>query len=155
MILAIMIISIFASPTESMYAKEKQDTHEFILHYECRGWPTRLEAYPDYKGYSIGCGTPSYKGERITKDEAYRRFYAYVDTGVALVKRSFPNARGDQLTALVSLATNNHTCFTYFRKHGISEWIWREKCDNVKVDGKLKELAGLHERRNTEADLYF
>lgn len=153
-----MLVLLVYSSQETGYAREKENIdYAFILHYECSGGPTEknLTAYWDHKGYSIGCGTPSYKGEHITKAEALRRFYEYTDIRVLMVKRNFPKISAYQLTALVSLAANNGTCYSFFRKGDLSEWEWREKCDNVKKDGKLIELRGLHLRRNAEADLYY
>ena len=132
------------------------DTYDFILYYECRGGPNNknLTAYWDHKGYSIGCGTPSFKGETITEKEALRRFYEYTNKRVALVKRDFPKANKNQQTALVSLAGNNGTCYKYFQKYGIQRSTWL-KCDKVRKDGKLVALRGLTERRKDEVNLYF
>jgi hypothetical protein len=162
----LIILAIFASTLESTSYAENQDKkiqesvvnlYDFILSYECKWWPSEksLTAYWDHKGYSIGCGTPSYKGERITREEAMRRFYEYTEIRVKLVKKHFPNISWNKLTALVSLASNNGTCYNIFRKWQLTEYLWREKCDNVKKDWKLVELRGLHLRRNAEADLYF
>ena len=131
------------------------DLYDFILSYECRWWPRVLTAYWDYKWYSIWCGTPSYKWETISYNEAIERYYDYIDIRVRLVKKHFPSITGNKLTALVSLASNNWTCYWFFRKWQLSERAWRQNCDNVRVDGKLIELRGLHIRRNAEADLYF
>lgn len=86
---------------------------------------------------------------------AWVRFYEYSDIRIDLVKRHFPNANDNQITALVSLAANNGTCYYYHLKYGLSEYQWRNNCDNVRIDGKLVELRGLHDRRGAEADLYF
>lgn len=132
------------------------DTHAFILYYECRGGPNskNLTAYWDHKGYSIGCGTPSFHGETITEKEALRRFYEYTDKRIALVKRDFPKANKNQQTALISLASNNGTCYKYFQKYGVQKSTWL-KCDKIRKDGKLVALRGLTIRRQAEVNLYF
>lgn len=157
----ILAIALYSFPIESTsYAVTKEtpekrvNAFEFFKFHECRGGP-KLIAYPDYKGYSIGCGTPSYKGEKITEKQAYDRLEKYVNTSLEVVGRHYPKATYSQRVALASLHGNNNTCYQYFRKNGINEYIWREKCDNVRKDGKLVELRGLHLRRNQEADLYF
>lgn len=132
------------------------DTHAFILYYECRGGPNNknLTAYWDHKGYSIWCWTNSFKGEKITEKEALRRFYEYTDKRVALVKRDFPKANKNQQTALISLASNNGTCYSYFKKNGVQKSTWL-KCDKIRKDGKLVALRGLTLRRQAEVNLYF
>lgn len=166
-IVAVLAISALCNPIGTGYADNKGaekpkevvvDLHDFILSFECKGGPSEksLTAYWDHKGYSIGCGTPSHKGERTTRKEALRRFYEYTDIRVALVKRHFPKITGNKLTAVVSLASNNGTCYNLFRKGQLTEYIWREKCDNIRdKNGTLVELRGLRIRRNAEADLYF
>lgn len=149
-----LAISIGILPMESSYANDSVDVFDFIQRYECGSWPT-LHAYFDYKGYSIWCGTPSYKGEIITKEEAMKRFRWYVQKRIDLVQRDFPKAKWGQMVALVSLASNNGTCYKYFKKHWVNEYSWRNKCDKVKIHWKLKALRGLTIRRNHEADLYF
>lgn len=160
LLLASSIESTSYAVTSSEVSKPKEevvDVYAFIMDFECKGGPSEksLTAYWDHKGYSIGCGTPSYEGERITRKEALRRYYEYVDKRIDLVKRDFPKIQGNKQTALVSLAGNNGTCYNLFRKGQLTEYLWREKCDNVKKDGKLVELRGLHIRRNAEADLYY
>lgn len=111
-------------PKDSGYAdgyieavKTPVNVYEFIKRYECPGGPRHLTAYPDGPRYSIGCGTPSYKGEKITEKEALRRFKEYVDIRVALVSKHYPKLTGDRKTAMVSLAANNGTCYYWFLKH--------------------------------------
>ena len=158
----VIILAVIIFPTVSYSeANQYDDTidtlHRYLLQKECSGGPKKehLTAYPDYKGYSIGCGTPSYKGEKITEAQALKRFYEYTDIRVNLVKKHFPKVSGNKLIALVSLASNNGTCYYSFVRGTLSQYLWREKCDNVRVKGKLKELPGLHIRRNEEADMYF
>jgi hypothetical protein len=86
---------------------------------------------------------------------AWVRFYEYSDIRIDLAKRHFPDATDDQIIALSSLAANNGTCYSYHLRHGLSEYQWRNNCDNVRINGKLVELRGLHERRGAEVDLYF
>lgn len=156
MVKSIILILILLSGIQVQAKENRQHIYDFLSSYECSGGPGRhLVAYPDYKGYSIGCGTPSYKWEKITVEEWWRRFYMYTDIRVDLVKKHFPDISGSKQIALVSLAANNGTCYYEFVKGRLTEYLWREKCDNVRVNGKLKELKGLHLRRNAEADLYF
>lgn len=157
----LIALAIYSTPIDSTsYAIQEKtpekriDAFEFFKFHECRGGP-KLTAYHDYKGFSIGCGTPSYEGEKITKDEAYDRLRKYVAISLEQVGKHYPRATYPQRIALASLHGNNNTCYQYFRKNGVNEYIWREKCDNVRIDGKLVELRGLHLRRNQEADLYF
>lgn len=137
------LIVLLLNPIGTGFAENKEvekpkeivvDLHEFILSFECNGGPSKksLTAYWDHKGYSIGCGTPSYEGERITREEALRRFYEYTDIRVALVKRHFPDLSGNKLTAVVSLASNNGTCYSYFRKGKLTRAGWL-KCDKVRA----------------------
>ncbi len=157
----LLAIAFYSTPIDSTsYAIQKEtpvkqiNAFEFFKFHECRGGPS-LVAYPDYKGYSIGCGTPSYKGEKITKSEAYERLEKYVNKSLEVVGKHYPKATYAQRVALASLHGNNNTCYQYFRKNGVNEYTWREKCDNVRIGNKLVELRGLHLRRNQEADLYF
>tara|TARA_R100001082_G_scaffold27121_1_gene13514 strand:+ start:7286 stop:15271 length:7986 start_codon:yes stop_codon:yes gene_type:complete len=53
-----------------------------ILEFETHDLSQTLEAYPDpgqEGGYSIGGGTKSFEGEKITEEEALRRFHEYVN----------------------------------------------------------------------------
>lgn len=158
----LLLLVVFILPTIAQSQEKIEDDtmgilHRYLLQKECGGGPKKehLTAYPDYKGYSIGCGTPSYKGEKITEIEAIHRYYMYTEKRVQLVKKHFPDISGNKLIALVSLASNNGTCYYSFVRGTLSQYLWREKCDNVRVGGELKELPGLHIRRNEEADMYF
>jgi len=153
MVIAIAVF-IGTFPMDSSYASDSVNVFDFIQKYECGSWP-KLHAYFDYKWYSIWCGTPSYKWEAISKEEAMKRFRGYVQKRIDLVQKDFPNAKWNQKTALVSLASNNGTCYNYFKRYWINEYSWRNKCDKVKINGKLKSLRGLTIRRHNEADLYF
>ena len=145
------LIMLVLNPIGTGFAENKEkekpkeivgvNLHEFILSFECNGGPSKksLSAYWDHKGYSIGCGTPSYEGERITREEALRRFYEYTDIRVALVKKHFPELRGNKLTAVVSLASNNGTCYSLLRKGKLPRESWL-KCDKVRANGTLKPL---------------
>lgn len=155
-LLIVLILSSLLCENTSYGGKiESEETiYGFILKHECRNGPKKLTAYWDHKGWSIGCGTPSYEGETISKAEAYRRFYRYVDKTIVVVKRDFPQAEGDKLIALVSLAGNNWTCYVYHRKYGLSRDQWL-RCDKVRKEGKLVPERGLTIRRTEEVVLYF
>lgn len=161
-LLAIVILSLnpgstgYGAKLEEEKVTKSVDTHAFILYYECRGGPSdkNLTAYWDHKGYSIGCGTPSFEGEKITKKEALRRFYEYTYIRVGIVKKDFPKANANQQTALISLASNNGTCYSYFKKNGVQKSTWL-KCDKIRKDGILTPLRGLTLRRQAEVNLYF
>lgn len=86
--------------------KITEDTVEFIKLWETNGTPI-LEAYFDYKQYSIGYGTRSYRGETITAEEAEKRFRVALE-GYAhsLSKRIEVDLSPEQETALISAAYN-------------------------------------------------
>lgn len=156
LLIALILSSLLIDNTSYGEKAEERmiDTYDFIQKYECPGWPRHLEAYWDHKWYSIGCGTRSHKGEKITKEQALERFYDYIDLRIDLVKKDFPNATQRQQTALVSLASNNGTCYAYHKRHGLSRAQWLE-CDKVRIDWKLVPFRGLTKRRIDETNLYF
>lgn len=152
----VLILSslLFENTSYGEKVESEETIYGFILKYECPKGPRELTAYWDHKGWSIGCGTPSYQGEKISREEAYRRFYAYTDKRISLVKRDFPWAKGDKLIALVSLAANNGTCYTYHKRYGLTRDQWL-RCDKVRKNGKLVPLRWLTLRRADEVRLYF
>lgn len=90
---------------------------ELIARYEAPNWPP-LEAYPDTKGWSIGYGTRSYAGERITKQEAFRRFQAILSDSVNRVMQAYPDATEDQIVWLTSIYYNCWSGWLEIRKYG-------------------------------------
>lgn len=155
LLIVLILSSLFYENTSYGEKVESGNTiYGFIMKYECPNGPKMLTAYWDHKGWSIGCWTPSYEWEKISREEAYKRFYRYVDKTMVVVKRDFPKAEGDRLIALVSLAGNNWTCYTYHRRYWLSRDQWL-RCDKVRKDGKLVPEKGLTIRRAEEANMYF
>lgn len=155
-LLIVLILSSFLYENTSYGEKVEggNTIYGFILKYECPNGPKMLTAYWDHKGWSIGCWTPSYQWETITREEGYRRFYSYTDKRIPLVKKDFPGVTWDKLIALTSLASNNGTCYAYHRRHWLSRDQWL-RCDKVRKGGKLVPLRGLTIRRAEEVKLYF
>ena len=71
----------------------------------------RLVSYRDHKGYSIGYGTRSYAGEKITKQQARDRMLAIVSSMYNRVVRDFPTKKPNQYGALMSLMYNCTSCY--------------------------------------------
>jgi len=82
------------------------ETIAFIKRWETNGPPV-LDAYDDYHQYSIGYGTRSFKGERITAEEAERRLRVAVEGFTdALASRITVALSPEAETGLTSAAFN-------------------------------------------------
>lgn len=128
--------------TENLYTRVKE--------FECKGW-FHLEAYLDYKQYSIGCGTKSFKWEKITQEEAYARFKKEVDRRYVIVAKTYSEMSINKQIALTSLLFNNPECYNYFKNTwSVDVDVWKNKCN--KAGGEV--LRGLQIRRDKELELF-
>lgn len=100
---------------KASYLVAVQRSTEMIVQYE----GLALEAYPDTRGWSIGYGTPSHAGEKINKDEAYRRMMKILKPSVDRVMRDFPYASENQVVALTSLQYNCWSGYLRVKKEGM------------------------------------
>jgi len=103
----------------------------------------RLVAYRDGNRYSIGYGTPSRKGERITQAEAERRFQASLSTHadpVAQIARDIP-LRQNQVDALASLAYN-------YGRNVFTTYSWGRNLVAALRKGNVEAAARIIERRS-------
>ncbi len=135
--------------------KVSDGTIAFIKRWETNGPPV-LDAYFDFHQYSIGYGTRSFEGERITAEEAERRFqeavYGYAK---ALSSRVKVEPTPSQATAIISAAFNlgvdgiSHV-INLFNERRFQEAA-RELRKYCHAGGKRLEV--LVRRRNAEARL--
>ncbi len=117
---------------------------DMIIRYE--GY--NPNAYWDVKWYSIGYGTPSFKGEKISKAEAKKRFEIRLNDVVSKVMNDFPDLSVKQQTALVSLAYNCWSGYTRIK----AEWIQAHKTAGFCL---VQGYSGLEKRRAEESKLLF
>lgn len=113
------------------------------------------KAYWDVKQYSIGYGTKANSpDEKISQEEALRRFYQEVTPAAAMVNRFAPDAPEGVKAALTSLTYNTGS---KWMESGLGKAIKDSDYDKArqiflkytKADGK--ELEGLKRRRESEA----
>ncbi|MFO0764096.1 MAG: lysozyme [Candidatus Gracilibacteria bacterium] len=120
---------------------------EMIRKYE----GLRLTAYWDHLGYSIGYGTRSYAGEKITKQEAERRLQEIVDKLIARIRKNYPKSSDNKIAALTSLRYNCERCYlrvTAKVKKG------QPKIEYWKNGAGGRQLKGLLKRREEEVRLF-
>ena len=118
----------------------------------------RTTAYWDVKRYSIWYGTPSYKWEVITKQEAIRRKIEHTQPIIELVDRDCYN--NNQKIAIISYIYNTWGYQMNLRSHiknckhkailnVMNTWGWSADLDwNWKIE--WKERYVLAKRRNIE-----
>ncbi len=120
----------------------------------------RLTAYKDTKGrYSIGYGTKSFRGEKITQEIADKRFDGYLEKNVwGKVPNSLP---ANQYAVYASLVYNmpKHAKDMLVKQNWVIRLFTGRKykldCKNIltyrKADGKISK--GLIKRRQKEYEL--
>ena len=129
---------------------QKENLYDKVMELECRGG-FQLEAEWDFSQYSIGCGTKSFKWEKISEDEAYDRFVKEVDRRHAIVLKTYFNLNENQKIALTSLLFNNPECYNHFKNSWkIDMDVWKNKCN--KAGGEV--LRWLQIRRDKEIELF-
>lgn len=121
---------------------------ELIKKYECWNWP-HLTAYRDHAQWTIWCGTPSYKWEVITAEEAYRRFRLEVKARLDRVQIDFPTLNSSQQAALASLRFNCPSVYNRLARTWVTEAKFKS-CNSA--SGKV--LNGLVKRRQYERNIY-
>lgn len=116
---------------------------EMITRYE---WFAPV-AYMDTSWrYTIGYGTRSYEGEKISKDEAIRRMEVIIADSFRRIKKDFPYATQYEYTALLSLYYNCHSWYKKVVKNWYDAWLEEWFCE-------LPWYSGLTKRRNEEKSL--
>lgn len=121
---------------------------QIIKKYEC-WWSPHLDAYWDYAGRTIWCGTRSYKGERITANEAEHRLYVIVNSLSKTALSDFRELNVNQYAAIVSLWFNCQKWYNYIRDNWITEEHFKG-CN--KVNGEV--FRWLQKRRDEEWKLF-
>ena len=109
---------------------QSQKLYDDVKELECKNGYS-LKAYWDYKQYSIGCGTKSFKDEQISEAEAYIRFKNEVDRRYEIVEKTYKDYSFNQKIALTSLLYNNPECYNHFRDNGIDLNVWKNKCNKA------------------------
>lgn len=120
---------------------------EMIRKYE----GLRLTAYWDHLGYSIGYGTRSYAGEKITKQEAERRLQEIVDKLIARIRKDYPKSSENKIAALTSLRYNCESCY---KRITAKVKKWEPKIEYWKNGAGGRKLKGLLKRREDEVALF-
>lgn len=116
---------------------------EMITRYE---WFSH-NAYVDTSGrYSIGYGTRSHAGEKITHAEGYARMQSVIRSSYKRIEKDFPNATKYEYTALLSLYYNCHGWYKKVLKNWYDAWLEKWFCE-------LPGHSGLTKRRNEEKSL--
>jgi|GEM_PF-1500931 len=128
----------------------------------------KLEAYPDAGRYSIGRGTISYAGEKITKEEADRRFAKHLEGNIDIVndiqaeriRRTGKGLSQKQFDALVSFVYNNGEGKMSTLKEYVvngndtkAEQQFRAYV-NALVKGEMVSIQTLVNRREEESVMY-
>ena len=115
-----------------------------------------LEAYWDVSQYTIGWGTPSYKGERITVAEADRRVLERYEREYLTLRRQYPKL--DKWTArVVAIARYNVGSFGPRMQKALASG---DKDRIAKMLAKYNRVAGkvhpgIVRRRQQEVDLLY
>ena len=114
---------------------------DFIAKWEAPNGPA-LISYKDRSGrYSIWFWNRSFEWEKISHQEAWKRFYAVVSQSMAIVKKDFPGAPDPQIVALTSLYFN---CWGGYKRVK-NEWlhVYLEKwfCEPAWYGGLTKRRA--------------
>lgn len=120
---------------------------EMIRKYE----GLRLTAYWDHLGYSIGYGSRSYEGERITRQEAERRLQYLVDQLIAKIRKDYPKSSENKIAALTSLRYNCERCY---KRITAKVRKWEPKIEYWKSGAGGRQLKGLLKRRGEEVGLF-
>lgn len=130
-----------ASLTTQEQKTARSQALELIRKYE---W-LRLTAYPDGNGYSIGYGSRSYAGEKISKQEAERRLQYLVDQLITKIRKDYPKSSENKIAALTSLRYNCERCYKRIttRVKAGKPYIeyWEQWAGGLKLKGLLKRRA--------------
>lgn len=136
-----------ASLTSQGQETARSQALELIRKYE---W-LRLTAYPDGNGYSIGYGSRSYAGEKISKQEAERRLQYLVDQLITKIRKDYPKSSDNKIAALTSLRYNCERCY---KRITAKVKKWEPKIEYWKNGAGGRQLKGLLKRRAEEVELF-